>query len=100
MTSAAVERTFALTRIGTGDYICPSNDQKTWWRFQRYTDGRIHGLCVDYEARTFWRALNCPAFDDDEGFGPLFDDLPWREVAQWLPTRRAAIQLMLDDSAE
>lgn len=91
-------RLYAMTRLGPGDYICPSNDEKTLWRFQRYVDGKIHGLVVDYEARDFWRALSCPMPEDDDVTYVTYDDLPWFEQAQWLRTRHDAIQVMLQEN--
>lgn len=39
-----VERKYAMTRLGAGDYLLPSNDARTVWRISRYEDGPSHGL--------------------------------------------------------
>lgn len=94
------ERKYALTKIDPGDWMCPSNDTLTIWRFRSYTDGQIAGLMdVSYYARTFWRVQRCPreAIDRYLAAGQLVDDLdnlPWVDVEEWLPTRRAAIAIM------
>lgn len=89
------ERLYAMTKIGPGDYICPSNDGLDLWRFQRYVDGRKLGLDVSYEERCFWRASRAPFGSLLKADGIDIDTLAWTEQAQWLPTRRAAIDYML-----
>lgn len=41
---STTERKYAMTRIATGDYLLPSNDARTIWRIERYTDGPSLGL--------------------------------------------------------
>jgi hypothetical protein len=85
-------RKYALIKLDTGDYLCPSNDKSTLWRFQRYEDGRFYGLDVDYEARTFWRVLRRPM--PTEFTEHLLDVGDWTEVQVWLPTRAAALAVV------
>lgn len=93
------DRLYVLTRLRSGDYICLANDGETLWRFQRYEDGRDLGLDVGYDAREFWRASYAPR--PDHTFNPdEMDELPWREAAQWLSTRREAITVMLKSTKE
>lgn len=92
-TDALPERLHVLSKYDSGDWLCWANDGTTLWRFQRYEDGAVNGLDVDYDFRTFWRALYLPAARDL----PIntIDGYPWREAAQWLPSRQAAIDVML-----
>lgn len=53
--TTTVERKYALTKIAAGDYLLPSNDARTLWRFRQYEDGPSHGLEVDWADRKFWR---------------------------------------------
>jgi hypothetical protein len=85
-----------MRRVDSGDYVCWSNDRTRLWRFHRYEDGRIHGLEVTYESRTFWRA--CWVTADEAGtFTGLPNpwDPPWHGVSEMLPSRQAAIDVML-----
>jgi hypothetical protein len=88
------KRKYALTKLREGDYVCPSNDGRFLWRFQRYQDGRASGLDVRYELRWFWQASKAPM---PWGCGTLvaMDDLAWRLTDSMLPTRTAAIEAML-----
>lgn len=36
--AAAPERTYRMIRLGSGDYLLPSNDAKTLWRIARYVE--------------------------------------------------------------
>jgi len=89
-------RSYALIKLTNGDYLCPSNDGLDLWRFQRYIDGSGLGLDVSYRERDFWRASRAP-------FGAVLladkidiDTMAWTLLAEHLPSRRAAIQVMLD----
>lgn len=94
------ERRFQMRRLGAGDYVCPSNDLALMWRFHSYTDGRIHGLDVAYEARTFWRACHMP-MDRFRSLAAESGDIPepwndaWTESEWCLPSRAACVERML-----
>lgn len=90
-------REHALHRIGKGDYIAFSNDLMTMYRVHAYEDGKIHGLDVAYERRTFWRIAQrpMPRTDDEKRIvvvGDPWDDRVWHEIDWFLPTRRAALE--------
>lgn len=92
-------RKYRMMRLKAGDYICPSNDELTLWRFHQHIDGRVFGLECDYEERTFWRAIWMP-MDVAREMGPALADSnpwekPWHEADWYLPTRHAAIERML-----
>ena len=91
-------RKYALIKVAAGDYLCPSNDGETLWRFHTYEDGRVAGLEVDYEVRTFWRAVYIPlAKVENQPVNDLpgpWDDV-WIESDWFLPTRKAAIDRMV-----
>lgn len=97
------ERRFALRRIGAGDYLLPSNDGRTLWRLQRYEDGPSYGLDDWSRDRTFWRTLRWP---ESISRGTKLDQFDisnlgrWREVADLLSTRRAAIEIALRSDIE
>lgn len=90
------ERRYAMTRIGPGDYLLPSNDTQTIWRLWRYTDGPSFGLddwSRDRELWSLWRwtgATGPGSFIDTS-----VDSTRWEEVATMLPTRRKAIDIAL-----
>lgn len=48
------QRKYALTRIGPGDYLLPSNDGQTIWRIAKYEDGPSHGVEGMDRDRDFW----------------------------------------------
>lgn len=99
-----MSRAYALTKLQPGDWLCLSNDGRRVWRFHTFEDGKVHGLDVDYECRTFWRAVWVDRATFEE-WG--YDDIPspwnrpWVEGDTYLPTRTAAINLMLlEDQGE
>jgi hypothetical protein len=57
MTTTAVVWKYALTKVGAGDYLLPSNDAQNIWRIHRYTDGPSNGLDLprDRELWGVWR---------------------------------------------
>lgn len=84
-------RKYALTKLEAGDYVCPSNDGEMLWRFCRYQDGRVCGLDVDYELRTFWSTMRAPmaaaqrSLDRDE-------DIQWNGWEYMLASRADALR--------
>ncbi len=77
-----------MMRRGSGDYILPSNDQTTLWRITRYYEDEDSGSSVrghfwSLSRRTGVYELDC-----------------WLEVACWLPTRKAAIDVAMEYDAE
>ena len=52
---ATPERKYALTKLGPGDYLLPSNDAKTLWRLRSYEDGPDYGLDPSAYPRNFTR---------------------------------------------
>ncbi len=94
----SVERRYALRRIGAGDYLLPSNDGRTLWRVQRYTDGPSAGLADWPRDLTFWRVLRWPhALSEDTKLDEydVGDLSRWHEVAEMFKTRRDAIRAAL-----
>lgn len=93
MTPTLEPRAYAMHRIGPGDWLAFSNDLATRYRIHSYTDGRIHGLDVNYQARTFWRVAKMPAtrITADLACGDPWNPA-WEEVDWMLPTRRAALE--------
>ena len=94
-------RKYALVKLHRGDYLCISNDRQKVWRFRAYEDGRVGGLDVPFESRTFW-SVSWVDYDlaqrewlklDD--FYAV-DDLPWFYVHDSLASRKDAINVMLD----
>lgn len=84
-------RKYALTKIEAGVYLCPSNDADHLYRFRKYEDGRHHGLDVDYDLRPFWAIDRAPLDGIDDGGYVDLEEIPFVEIASWLPTRRAAL---------
>lgn len=90
MPSSNPQRKYALTKIKAGDYLLPSNDGKTIWRFAQYEDGPSHGLDWprDVVVWALWRwrdpvdLLGAVDTEDWEG---------WQEVANALGRRSDAI---------
>ena len=95
-----VTRKFALTKVAAGDYLLPSNDAQTVWRFQTYTDGPSGGLDWPRDL-TLWRVLRWTGL---AGLGRYVDTSPeceqWLEVVCCLATRRDAIAWTLTHEPE
>ena len=93
---SAVERKYALTRVGSGDYLLPSNDAQTIWRIQNYVDGPSYGLMEWPRDRKLWRVLRWTGV---AGVGGYVDTAPecdrWAEATTCLSTRRAAVEWAL-----
>lgn len=101
------ERKYALTKLQAGDWLCPSNDRRYIWRFFQYPDGSKYGLCdhdgksVDFEKKYFWEAARVTI----EKYGEMLDNgvdpedyAYWDTVQTGLPSRGAAIEVMLEMS--
>jgi hypothetical protein len=91
-------RRYALTKVRSGDYLCLSNDGTRLWRFTLYQDGSDLGLDVDYKLRTFWRVQYSHMSEITEvqsRQGDILDPMYWFDRQVNLPTRQAAINVML-----
>ena len=88
------ERKYALTRIKAGDYLLPSNDEKTLWRIAAYEDGPSHGVEEwprDEEFWGLWRFDSSPrAITDDD-----LDWNRWQMIEGYFSTRREAVDYAL-----
>lgn len=72
----ATERKYALTKVNAGDYLLPSNDGQTIWRFRTYEDGPTHGLDWPRD-RTLWGYYRWT------GRGDLVDLEDWDHWEGW-----------------
>jgi len=96
------ERRYALTKVRSGDYLCLSNDGTRLWRFMTYEDGSAFGLDVDYVRRTFWRVQYADMAEITEVHArdaDILDPMYWVDEQVHLPTRQAAINVMLSSAA-
>jgi hypothetical protein len=97
------QRKYQMTRIEAGDYLVPSNDSTELWRFTRYEED---GSLADDDGGNkvvgmFWRAGRFNGTldqaqalmnrDPDE----FLDWSRWFEQDSLLPSRKAAIEVML-----
>jgi hypothetical protein len=85
------ERKYQMVRLGAGDWLLPSNDLTTLWRFRRYQDGPSLGLMDwsrDIDVWAVW-TTPMPASMRD------YDELYWTDVAGPLFSRRACIEFAL-----
>jgi hypothetical protein len=77
----AVERKYAMVRLGAGDYLLPSNDAQTMWRISKYwEDGSLESHDGKVIKGEFWQAssLTTEQFNQQvEGGLYAFDDMPW-----------------------
>jgi len=102
-TDATLERKWSMTRLGSGDYLLWSNDEKVLWRIHEHWDGRALGLEVDYELRRFWRLTYMTR--EQAQMHLTIGELPerwserWRERAWMLPRRQDAIDLAMKSDA-
>jgi hypothetical protein len=93
-------RQYALTRLRTGDYLCPSNDRTTLWRFRKYwEDGSLEDGNGGTITGHFWEVYSCPLPTDAQLQMAVYDDpdlwtLPWQTAESLLKTRREAIEVM------
>lgn len=95
-----MERKWQMIRLGAGDYLLPSNDGQTWWRFNKYEerDGSLtrgDGSVVNGD---YWRLLRWSRAAHDLTLDALDleADYLWTEVACMMPTRQAAIDYALE----
>ncbi len=95
---SVVERKYAMTRIGPGDYLLPANDGATLWRIYSYEeDGSAERMDGSKVLGTFWMAAK---FDTRVAQNDLlpYDFLEWHRWEPWtstLTTRREAIKAAL-----
>jgi hypothetical protein len=95
-----LERRFALTRLGSGDYLLPSNDERGLYRIQAYDeDGSLSAPGGGAIRGRFWLIyVHAGEVDrDDLGRitgGPVDPDDPyeWIALEYGFPTRKAAIE--------
>lgn len=91
-----VERKYAMTKIGTGDYLLPSNDGTKIWRLRRYLDGPGFGREDMRTDRLLWGVwlwngrLDRVSVEEEDG-----DD--WQMWGSGLRSRREAIEEALRD---
>jgi hypothetical protein len=93
-------RRWAMHKLAPGDWLCWSNDRAQVWRFHQHVDGSALGLIdCGYVERTFWRAIYMPAdyftADPERWLAADRWEPPWAEADWHLPTRQAAVDLML-----
>ncbi|HVT78395.1 MAG TPA: hypothetical protein VHD87_15265 [Acidimicrobiales bacterium] len=93
-------RRYAMRRLAAGDYLWPSDDLTTLWRFHQHRDGTAHGLVdVSFRDRMFWRAVSMPW--NPHVWNARAEDIPdawsaaWVEADWYLPTRAACVALAL-----
>lgn len=94
--NAPAKRKFALVKVAAGDWLLPSNDERTLWRLRRYEDGPSYGLDpevfpTDFSAWQLWRYRHplvaaVRRVDDD-----LHDWDQWDLISQHHKTRGEAI---------
>lgn len=89
------DRKYAMTKIGKGDYLLPSNDGKTIWRIRRYTDGPSGGLDWDADRDLWgiwrWLGSSLTAFN-----GACVDDWSqWDFMEGFHDTRKEAVDAAL-----
>lgn len=93
-------RRYAMTKVGAGDYLLPSNDGLTLWRLQRYTeDGslqqRIGDEWTPVKGTRFWRLLRLTTRMDLLSIVDPDDETSWVEVESLLRSRTDAIEAAL-----
>lgn len=93
--AAPPERFYALSKIAAGDWLMPSNDAQTLWRFTRYTDGPSLGLMDWPTDRDVWLVRRTPLPPEGEIGRWELDLVPWEDVANCRTTRQACIDLAL-----
>lgn len=89
------ERKYTISKVGTGDYLLPSNDAQTIWRIVRYMDGPSSGLETMKRDREFWGLWR---WTDTTGPGSFVDTGSWDrwELQEGLiATRSEAIRTAL-----
>lgn len=100
--ATVIERRYQMTRLRSGDYLLPDNDEQTLWRITRYEerDGSLlrgDGTEIRGDFWALWRCrLTFDEVTDDDWIlenGFVVDDWNyWVEVHSLLPTRQAAIE--------
>lgn len=94
------ERKYVLTKLASGDYLLPGNDDVTLWRLHTYEDGPSHGIEEWPRDRTLWalrkwdRPINPDNHADLDAINP--DDWDrWLPVEDGFLTRSEAIERAL-----
>lgn len=83
------QRKYALTKVGKGDWLLPSNDGRTIWRIAQYEDGPSHGLIDWPRDERVWGVWKWT------GHGDAVDPDEWADWEMWigtLTTRATAIE--------
>jgi hypothetical protein len=89
------QRKYALNRVRSGDYLCPSNDCQTLWRFTKYTeDGSLATMDGRVIRGQFWDVSSIPMPPSGAVDREWVDEQPWRTVETLIGTRREAIGVM------
>jgi len=101
-------RVYAMTRLGDGDYLLPSNDARTLWRLYRYReDGSVTFDNGRKLVGTFWAAAYYPGTlrQAHEGIVRDLSDYGHATYERWithdslLPSRQAAIEAAMKAGA-
>jgi hypothetical protein len=89
------ERTYALTKVRSGDWLLPSNDGEVVWRIRKYwEDGSaVRGTWPNEKPiyGEFWWVCWAP-MSEVEGRDPRSDDVRWRDWSSSHRTRGDAIE--------
>jgi hypothetical protein len=100
------ERLYAMTHLGDGDWLCPSNDLRWLYRFLRYDeDGSAYSIVTnadgseteDHIVGSFWLVQRTPMPSSNLKLSKI-DFLPWDERAHMLRYRREAIDVMMREA--
>lgn len=83
---------YAMTKLGPGEYVVPSNDAHTLWMVSSYEDGKAHGLDRGPDLVTLWVTRSTPFPQDSALSTSEIRALPWREVETSHRTRKAALE--------
>jgi hypothetical protein len=92
------EREYAMTHLGGGDWLCPSNDLAWLYRFTRYEeDGSAYNDDGPVTGQ-FWIVRRIPMPCEADPFDPDDDDYMWEERAHMLRYRRDGVEVMMRDT--
>jgi len=86
------KRKYQMTRLNTGDYMCPSNDGLRLWRFTKQQGGDWYAMSCDMPTPEQWERFVAQVGT----VGDIDDLLDWQEESYHYATRAEIVERAFD----
>lgn len=89
----SVDRRYAMTRLGKGDYLLPSNDGRLLYRIRRQDEPESG----DPKSRilSVWAVWRWLGAMESGNYANVEDENEWELIASWFDSRQRAIEWAL-----